>query len=80
MTKNKIKPKVLIRNDHISIGVKHVILLCSNCAHDHISQNLCLENGICKCNNGNAKDLGHYEGSSEAFKDLLLQFDVVEER
>ena len=62
MTMHQIdKPKAVIDvfDNREGGGDMHVNVteICSNCNHDHVSQNLCLEGGRCKCSNGTGKTI-----------------------
>ncbi len=72
------KPKVIIKPNNTFYTYKHVIQLCSNCFHDHQSQNICLEGGTCKCSDGDGKELGEYANNSNKLKELLSHVEVVD--
>ena len=62
------KPKAVIDvidnregGDDVYVNVTE---LCSNCNHDHVSQNLCLEGGTCKCSNGTGKEINKISTSA----------------
>ena len=78
VTRKNRKPQILLRQDSHFRYWRQVVQLCSNCSHDHQSQNICLENGTCKCTNVDGKELGRFDKRGNDFKKILSQNVLVD--